>query len=125
MTTARTGAGRARTGRLLATTVAVAVGVAGGLSAGTPARAGSNGQQVYFDWGPAWGRATLEGTNNNGQYVTSPSIYLGATGYGALNDWWWKGWVTVHFYYADGASRDSRTCWVPTEQSGSDWTSCF
>ncbi|WBB73203.1 hypothetical protein O7602_26540 [Micromonospora sp. WMMD1128] len=117
--------GRTRLGRLVtATTAVLALSAGGSLFAAAPAFAGSNGQQIYVSWGPAWGRATIDGFNQDGQYVHSPSIQLGGTGYGSLSGWWWKGEVEIAYYNLDGTSRDYWKCQVPENQGGSDWYGC-
>ncbi|GHJ07418.1 hypothetical protein TPA0907_17850 [Micromonospora humidisoli] len=104
--------------------VGAAVTVAAVTAAAPPAVAGSNGQQIAFNYsGPAYGFVYLEGYNQSGDWVYSPSIPLDSSGYGQLYGWWWRGFVTVNFYYSNGTWARGSTCNVPIDQWG-DWTYC-
>ncbi|WBB73202.1 hypothetical protein O7602_26535 [Micromonospora sp. WMMD1128] len=93
-------------------------------AAAAPAFAGSNGQQIAFNYnGPSYGFVYLEGWNQDGNWVYSPSIQLDYYGYGQLDGWWWRGSVTVKFYNSNGTFARGSNCNVPTDQWG-DWTYC-
>ncbi|MGX4653885.1 hypothetical protein ACWCHM_09335 [Micromonospora sp. SCSIO 07396] len=110
-----------RIGRIAVGTAVTVVAVT---AAAPAAVAGSNGQQIAFNYsGPAYGFVYLEGYNQSGDWVYSPSIPLDSSGYGQLYGWWWRGFVTVNFYYSNGTWARGSTCNVPTDQWG-DWTYC-
>jgi hypothetical protein len=94
------------------------------LSSAAPAQAGSNGQQVYVDGGPGSGYAYIFGSNQDGTMVSSPSMRLNGSGYGQLNDWWWKGHVVITYFGQDGSFAGQRGCDVPQSQWWSNWTRC-
>jgi len=104
---------------------------AGALGRPAPAHAGSNGQQIQVCASvlTTFGKAVIVGSNQNGLSTAGPDVRVLWTEpkFGPrcnpLANWWWKGTVTIHWYYADGSYYRSSTCTIPTSQQ-SDWVSC-
>jgi hypothetical protein len=122
-----------RFNRLAALAVAAVLAFgAGALGKPSAAHAGSNGQQIQICASvlTSFGKAFIVGPNQNGLVTASPNVWVPWTDteFGPrcnqLKNYWWKGTVTIHWYYADGSYYRSSTCTIPVTQS-SDWVSCI
>jgi hypothetical protein len=102
---------------------AAAVGIAAATAG--PAAAGTDGQQIAFYGGGGMnnGFARVYGNNQHGNYVTSPPVRLDSNGHGQLDHWWWVGNVLVQYTSWNG-NTTGRYCYVPQDQSDSDWANC-
>ncbi|WP_326583166.1 hypothetical protein OG889_31870 [Streptomyces sp. NBC_00481] len=112
----------------VATAAAAGIGLAVSLFAASPAYAGSNGQQILFCGFPqSVSSGLVTGTNHRNQ-STWAEQFFGATGPAdgcrQLPNNWWKDTVTIQ-WRAAGTVVKTTSCWVPTQQSGSDWTRCY
>lgn len=108
------------------------------VSGGTPAMAGSNGQQVsVLDSGQFnnFNKIRIRGMNNYGNPNADTNILHVSTywspadwyyGY-QLWGWFWKGWVLVEVDWNTSHYR-AAWCYVPEKQewwNGADWTNCW
>src|SRR4051812_27628250 len=102
---------------VVAAAAALALG-AGTLSRPAAAHAATNGQQIQICASvlTSFGKAVILGSNQNGLSTASPDVRVLWTEprFGPrcnpLANWWWKGTVTIYWYYADGSYYRSSTC---------------
>ncbi|MEU4230102.1 hypothetical protein AB0F17_37920 [Nonomuraea sp. NPDC026600] len=113
-------------------TLAVITGLTGALAAGPATAAtvdnplnatGANGQIVrtcVAGGHPDIKAFTINGWNQNGNYVASPKRDLWGDRNGkrcyTLEGWWWKGWLDVDFWDDNDNKLGTRQCEVPTSQ---------
>ena len=94
---------------------------------GTPARAATNGQQISFcAQKPALrgGYAVASGINQNGKRVRTHKIKLrGAGNCENLQNWWYKGTVTIDWHDHTGKELTKTYCTVPKVKN-TNWIDC-
>ncbi|MFE4832251.1 hypothetical protein [Streptomyces sp. NPDC056672] len=120
--------------------LAMVAGLIGGLSAGPtmaatvavpPSASATNGYQVKVCVGegqPEIRAFTINGFNQNNNYVASPKTELAGNRYqvrcAVVWNWWWKNWIDVDFWDYSDAKLDTRQCYVPGSDGAYDMWRC-
>ncbi|QXE34555.1 hypothetical protein KQY30_09920 [Streptomyces sp. GMY02] len=85
-----------------------------------PSTSATNGYQVRVCVGeghPDIKAFTINGFNQNNNYVASPKTDLPGNRYGLrcqiIWNWYWKNWIDVDFWDYSDAKLDTRQCYVP------------
>lgn len=114
---------------MILTMLAIVVVLLFTLFADTPARAGSNGQQLRFHSSGAKmvSLAIKEGINQNGKISPWSRIFQGGTTEFALANWWWIGDTRIDVVLDAGNRSVAYSCvvFVPRANRKSDWVDVY
>ncbi|MFI5735090.1 hypothetical protein ACIA49_33565 [Kribbella sp. NPDC051587] len=100
----------------------VALSGAAGLLLAAPASASPNGQHpaACSPGGANIVGARVWGTDRNGNFAETDSRAKSSHGCSNFPEYWFKGNVTVRWYFTNGRSKETHH-YIPVSQPGSDW----